>query len=153
VHRLKSTKAINFRILGWCSHDSRNYGWGYSKMILQKLKRDGWCAKAVRILQALLRGNTIGLLYLHTLRDSSAKGPDHVMCTATECREKDHRISQRQSINPVPYHHCSALLCDHCSEPVDYYTRPNQTPKQPICSTSNSFNGEIRGQARPCAHC
>ncbi len=109
-------KKLGFRIEGWCSHDSRNQGWGYSKLMLHKLKQDGWCAKAIHMLQALLRGNSIGLVYLFTLRSSSAKGPDHEQCTATLCKEMEVRKVQENS-GPARYHHCESTTSDFCSEP------------------------------------
>ncbi|KAL8834556.1 MAG: hypothetical protein Q9176_007439 [Flavoplaca citrina] len=47
-------KKLGFRIEGWSGPDVRGQGWGYSKLILQKLDKDAWCAKAIHMLQALL---------------------------------------------------------------------------------------------------
>ena len=101
--------AIDSKIVGWFGHDSRNLGWGYSHFVLEKLKDDGWCAKAICMLQALLRGNVIGLLHLYTIRDSSAaKGREHASCTSTECRTK--------TIEPKAFHHC--IRYNHGRPPV-----------------------------------
>ncbi|KAL9121962.1 MAG: hypothetical protein Q9187_001487 [Circinaria calcarea] len=140
-------RKVGFSINGWCSHDSRNQGWGYSKIILQKLRADGWCAKALHMLQALLRGNTIGLVYLFTLRESSSKGGDHAKCTASECREKEFKRILGRPVDPVQYHHCSAEIKDFCFEEPTQYVGPGQTPKYPICTTVENFKGDIEGRA------
>ena len=98
-------KKVRFRINGWCTHDSRNHGWGYGKLILQKLKDYGWCAKAIHMLQALSRGNTIGLVYLSSLQYSSSKGDNHEMCTPTECKFNEFRRQRGHEVKPKPYHH------------------------------------------------
>ena len=139
-------RKAGFRINGWCSHDSRNQGWGYSKIIRRKLNTDGWCAKAIHMLQALLRGNTIGLLYLFTLRESSSKGVYHRECTATECKETEYRRLLGQPVKPEQYHHCSAPIQDFCSEPLKLYVGPGQTAKQPICTTVENFIGNVEGR-------
>lgn len=139
-------RKVGFRINGWCSHDSRNQGWGYSKIILEKLNADGWCAKAIHMLQALLRGNTIGLLYLFTLRASSSKGGDHGECTATECKEEEYRRIVGKPVERVQYHHCSDRIQDFCSEPRTQYVRPGQTPRIPVCTTVENFNGHVEGK-------
>ena len=132
-------RRVGFSINGWSSLDSRNQGWGYSKIILEKLNRDAWCAKAIYMFQALLRGNTIGLIYLFTFRESSFKGPEHRGCTANECKEKEFRSE------PVQYHHCSAENRDFCAEILQArYVESGQTPKHPICTTVG-FNGNVEG--------
>ncbi|KAI4231632.1 MAG: hypothetical protein LQ349_005482 [Xanthoria aureola] len=125
-------KKLAFRIEGWCSHDIRNQGWGYSKWMLQKLKESGWCAKAIHMLQALLRGNSIGLVYLFALESSSSKGPDHWHCTATVCNEMEIRTTQGRS-GPARYHHCERTTEDFCSE--SQYTPGGQMQKLPNCRT------------------
>ena len=132
-------KKLRFRINGWCSHDLRNQGWGYSKIILHKLSKKGWCAKAIHMLQALLRGNTIGLIYVFTLEESSSKGDDHRRCTAIECKVDEYRRMIGEPLEPMSYHHCS-------SEPLNHYWRPGQTLKDPICTTVEDFNGYVEGK-------
>ena len=134
-------RRVGFSITGWSSPDSRNQGWGYSKIILEKLNKDVWCAKAIYMFQALLRGNTIGLIYLFTFRESSFKGLEHRGCTANECKEKEFRPTE-----PVQYHHCSAGNQDFCAEILQArYVESGQTPKQPICTTIR-FNGNVEGR-------
>ena len=118
-------KKLPFRIEGWCSHDIRNQGWGYSKWMLQKLDEYGWCAKAIHMLQALLRGNSIGLVYLVALETSSSRGPDHKHCTATACNMANQE--------PERYHHCKRTTEDFCSE--SRYTTGSQMQKLPNCGT------------------
>ena len=102
----KVLKAIDSRIVGWFGHDSRNHGWGYSQYVLEMLRNDGWCAKAICMLQALLRGNVIGLLHLYTIRDASAaKGIEHGLCTSSECLTK--------TVKPQAFHYCT-----HARRPV-----------------------------------
>ena len=139
-------KKVGSRIHGCCSQDLHNHGWGYSKLILQKLKDDGWCAKAIHMLQALLRGNTIGLIYLYTLRTASSKGVHHDMCTPTECKYNEIRRQRNYSIEPVPYHHCSAPIKDFCHQEDNEYLGPGQIPKSPICATAETFTGYINGR-------
>ena len=139
-------RKVRFRINGWCSHDLRNHGWGYSKLILQKLKEAGWCAKAIHMLQALLRGNTVGLIYLFSLENSSSKGDDHYICTPTECKSNDVRRQRKLLVEPAPYHHCSAPIKDFCYIEEHEYLKPGQTRKIPICTTVESFNGHVEGQ-------
>ena len=127
-------RKVGFRINGWGSYDLRNQGWGYSKIILHELKRDGWCAKAVHMLQALLRGNTIGLIYLFTIRDS--KGKNHGECTASKC----HAI---RDVQPAPYHHCSEESIELSFEKRRDYGRPAQTRENPICTTVEDFEGYV----------
>ncbi|KAI4252398.1 MAG: hypothetical protein L6R42_007979, partial [Xanthoria sp. 1 TBL-2021] len=131
-------KKLRFRIQGWCSHDIRGQGWGYSKLILQKLDEDGWCAKAIHTLQAQLRGNSIGLVYLFTLRSSSSKGPDHEQCTATVCKEMEIRKIQNKP-GPVRYHYCASTTSDFCSE-------PETGEKPPNCNTDADVSRSIDGQ-------
>ncbi|KAL9043127.1 MAG: hypothetical protein Q9214_003591 [Letrouitia sp. 1 TL-2023] len=120
-------KRLEFRINGWSSHDSRNQGWGYSKLILQKLNRESWCAKAIHKLKALLRGNTIGLIYLLGFTQSSSRGPDHSKCTPTECKAtKFRRLSQSEPFKSEQYHHCLADSSDS---------------KQPNCGTNHNVKG------------
>ena len=103
----KILKAVDGRILGWYSQDSPNDGWGYSGWVLEKLKMDLWCAKAVFMLQALLKGNSIGLLYLRTIRDCEAtRGPAHQSCTLGECRTK--------AIKPEAFHYCTFASQSPC---------------------------------------
>lgn len=143
------TRALNiiqrklaFRIEGWSGHDVRGQGWGYSKLILQKLDKDAWCAKAIHMLQALLRQNSIGLVYLYTLRDSSSKGPDHSLCTATECKEMDVRKFHRRSF-PPRYHYCRSTDSDFCSD-TEYSRHQIQLP--PKCDTDEDNYRSIDGQ-------
>ncbi|KAI4281466.1 MAG: hypothetical protein L6R38_003672 [Xanthoria sp. 2 TBL-2021] len=131
-------KKLGFRIEGWCSHDIRRQGWGYSKLILQKLDEDGWCAKAIHMLQAQLRGNSIGLVYLFTLRSSSSKGPDHEQCTATVCKEMEIRKIQNRS-GPARYHYCASTTSDFCSE-------LETGEKPPNCNTDADVSRSIDGQ-------
>ncbi|KAL8717117.1 MAG: hypothetical protein Q9225_005615 [Loekoesia sp. 1 TL-2023] len=128
-------RKLGFRIEGWCSYDLRSHGWGYSKLILQMLDEDEWCAKAIHMLQALLRGNSIGLIYLYSLRSSSSKGPDHCECTATVCKEMDIRRFRTGS-ELTQYHYCTSTVSDFCSE-----TRYNGR-----CTTDENFNGNIEGR-------
>ena len=129
-------RKLGFRIEGWCSHDVRSQGWGYSKLILQKLDDDGWCAKAIHMLQALLRGNSIGLVYLFTIRSSSSKGSDHEQCTATVCKEMEIRKIQKRP-ERAQYHYCKSTSSDFCSEP-EY--AGGQIQKPPDC-TIKSVDG------------
>lgn len=135
-------RKLGFRIEGWCSHDIRSQGWGYSSLILQKLDGDGWCAKAIHMLQALLRGNSIGLVYLFALRSSSSKGPDHKQCTATVCKEMELRKIQGRP-GPTPYHYCESTNSDFCSEPE--YT-VGQVQKPPNCKTDADTRRTIDGR-------
>ena len=122
----KILQAVDFNISGWCSQDARNQGWGYSKQVLTDLiKRDRWCRRAIRKLQAQLRGNSIGLCYLHVLKDCSAKGPDHDRCKSTECLVE--KFGRNHGLpDPKPYHHCNQELSDHCSEGVEQQKRLNK---------------------------
>ena len=135
-------RKLGFRIEGWCSYDEHSQGWGYSKLILQRLDTDGWCAKAIHMLQALLRGNSIGLMYLYTLRDSSSKGPDHNACTATECKEMEMRRIRHKS-GPTQYHHCKPDVSGSCSEMGN--SGPGQPHKQSRHTNIEGFNGNIEG--------
>ncbi|KAL8993068.1 MAG: hypothetical protein Q9169_006623 [Polycauliona sp. 2 TL-2023] len=136
-------RKLGFRIEGWCSHDVSSHGWGYSKLMLQKLDDDGWCAKAIHMLQALLRGNSIGLVYLFTLRSSSSKGPDHEQCTATTCKEMEFRqIQRRPEPKPAQYHYCQSKSSDFCSEP-EYINGKQQLP--PNCETDSDRCRSIDG--------
>ncbi|KAL8905966.1 MAG: hypothetical protein Q9171_006464 [Xanthocarpia ochracea] len=119
-------KKLGFRIEGWCSNDIRSQGWGYSKLILQKLDDDGWCAKAIHMLQALLRGNSIGLVYLFTIRTSGSKGPDHSQCTATECKEMEIRKIHGRP-GPKQYHYCESTAWDFCSDSTGHALPDCQT--------------------------
>lgn len=88
-------KKLGFRIEGWCSHDIRRQGWGYSKLILQKLDEDGWCAKAIHMLQAQLRGKRIfgGIRYVEILNRvwiSRAENPETVRQWSDKHREGHH---------------------------------------------------------------
>ena len=137
---------VGLRIDGWCDHDSRNRGWGYSKKILQMLKEALWCAKAIHRLKALLRGNTIGLLYLYTLRKSSFKGEDHKHCTAAECKEKEMnrtRTESLESMEPEQYHHCSAEISGIWSEPSEQYVGHGETSRQPVCRKCHIDGGDL----------
>ncbi|KAL8757991.1 MAG: hypothetical protein Q9184_004062 [Pyrenodesmia sp. 2 TL-2023] len=136
-------KKLGFRIEGWCSHDLRSQGWGYSKLILQRLNEEGWCAKAIRMLQALLRGNSIGLVYLYTIRSSGSRGRDHSQCTATECKEVEFRQIQGRP-GPTQYHYCENTTSDFCSE-ADY-TRHGQAQKPPNCKTDADAHPTVHGQ-------
>ncbi|KAL8860867.1 MAG: hypothetical protein Q9178_002622 [Gyalolechia marmorata] len=135
-------RKLRFRIEGWCSNDIRSQGWGYSKLILQKLDDDGWCAKAIHMLQALLRGNSIGLVYLFTIRTSGSKGPDHSQCTATECKEMDIRKIHGRP-GPTQYHYCESTASDFCSEADS--TGRAQAQKLPKCKTDADARPSIDG--------
>ena len=121
----KIQRAVRFKIQNWSSHDLPSYGWGYSRFMLERLITTGWCPKAVHRLMALLRGNTIGLVYLETLRESSLKGPSHVTCNKTQCNEEVYLRDQNQPTDPTPYHHCNHPNEDHCEESSDYYNHPD----------------------------
>ena len=135
-------KKLAFRIEGWCSNDQRNQGWGYSKLMLHKLDEDGWCPKAIHMLQALLRGNSIGLVYLFTLRSSSSKGLGHKQCTATVCKEMETHKNQGRS-GPARYHYCESTNSDFCSKPE--YTG-GQVQKPPNCKTDADAGRSIDGR-------
>ncbi|KAL8804714.1 MAG: hypothetical protein Q9182_002406 [Xanthomendoza sp. 2 TL-2023] len=135
-------RRLGFRIEGWCSHDAPSQGWGYSKLMLEKLEDDGWCAKAIHMLQALLRGNSIGLMYLFTLRSSSAKGRGHHNCTATVCDVMDKGNALGRS-GPAPYHYCHSTTSDFCSEPGNYGA---QVQKPPNCDTDGDTRRSIDGR-------
>ncbi|KAI4212788.1 MAG: hypothetical protein LQ351_004490 [Letrouitia transgressa] len=127
-------KSLDFRINGWSSYDSRNQGWGYSKLILLKLKEEMWCAKAIHKLKALLQGNTIGLIYLLSFTQSSFSGIGHRECTPTECiATKFSRLvnGQPEPFKPEPYHHCLREL---------------SSSSQPTCGTANNFTREVSGE-------
>ena len=135
-------RKLGFRIEGWCSHDVRSQGWGYSKLILQKLDDDDWCAKAIHMLQALLRGNSIGLVYLFTLRSSSSRGADHEQCTATVCQEMDMRKGKKKP-EEAQYHYCQRTGSDFCSEP-EY--AGGQIQKPPDCTTDKDAHRSVDGR-------
>ena len=132
IHRV-----VGFQIQGWCNYELHNYGWGYSKLMFHHLTQEGWCMRAVYRLKALLRGNTIGLLYLYSiLRESGPRGPDHALCNKDKCLQEVSRIRNQ-------YHHCSLGLRDHCSEDVEHYGTTNQ----PSPCKSDQFKGEVDGAA------
>ncbi|KAI4164984.1 MAG: hypothetical protein LQ342_001260 [Letrouitia transgressa] len=121
-------KRLEFRINGWSGHNSRNQGWGYSKLILQRLNKEWWCAKAIHKLKALHRGNTIGLIYLLGFTQSSSKGPDHRKCTPTECKAATfRRLSLSEPFKPKQYHHCLSESSDS---------------EQPTCGTNSKVKGK-----------
>ncbi|MCJ1445542.1 MAG: hypothetical protein MMC23_006047 [Stictis urceolatum] len=105
---------IGHQIMGWSNHDYRSQGWGFSKAVLEKLHRQGWCMKTVHMLQGLLRRNTIGLLYLHSLQITPPPGHRH--CTSNSCSVRQTpTVSGRPSIPKYPLkHHCNPMNRDTC---------------------------------------
>ncbi|KAL8743145.1 MAG: hypothetical protein Q9190_004470 [Brigantiaea leucoxantha] len=142
-------KRNKFQINNWCSYDSRILGWGYCKLVLEKLETDGWCAKAVQMLRTLLRGNCISLLYLLSMKESNFKGLDHARCTKTLCRESIvQSLGQGQAKldQPLQYHHCANDIPDIYSEPQGSYVQDGQAPRDPICTTVEDFDGKVNGR-------
>ena len=98
--KIQQRENINHCIVGWHDHDYHSQGWGFSKLVLEELKNMGWCSKTVRMLQGLLRQNTIGLLYLHFL-NMSMQEKNHRECTQDRC------IHEITSGVLVPQHVCN----------------------------------------------
>ena len=129
-------RAIDFNIPGWCNPELHSYGWGYSQRLFHELTKEGWCMRAVYRLKALLRGNTIGLMYLYSiLRESAPKGEVHKLCNIDECRQEVSRTRNQ-------YHHCLHPKDDY-SEKVDHYGAINQ----PVPCKSDPFRGEVDAAA------
>jgi hypothetical protein len=98
------------------------------------------------MLQALLKGNTIGLMYLNSVEVSSAKGKMHVKCNVTECLARNFTSQNGKPVEPTPYHHCSVLRRDHCTEPDNnYYKNPNVMSEEPVSCHWLEFDGEVKG--------
>ncbi|KAL8937263.1 MAG: hypothetical protein Q9216_004511 [Gyalolechia sp. 2 TL-2023] len=133
-------RRLEFRIEGWCGYELPSQGWGCGKYILQKLKEAQWCDKAVYMQQDLLKGNSIGLLYLLELRDSGSKGPNHIECTATQCQEME--LRQIRGRLPKPYHYCEATF-NFGSEP-EYVN--GQLLRPPQRGTDEDVPCNVEGQ-------
>jgi len=75
--------SCNFKMAGWHNHEYRNQGWGDSKHALLKLEEQ-WCRKSVAMLQAIMRRNSIGLMYLASLNIQTAQ-TQHEKCSYDQC--------------------------------------------------------------------
>ncbi|MCJ1386569.1 hypothetical protein MMC17_009695 [Xylographa soralifera] len=105
---MKIQQNIGFTLRGWSNQDYPGQGWGYSRWVLDDLHEDNWCTKTISMLQALLRDNTIGLLYLNGLRiPSKAHKPrkEHDLCTSQECKHEDVEDAKHYK----QYHHFSPI--------------------------------------------
>ncbi|KAL8837700.1 MAG: hypothetical protein Q9170_002432 [Blastenia crenularia] len=127
-------RRLRFRIEGWCGYDLPSQGWGCGRDILQKLEDEQWCAKAIYMLQAQFRGNSVGLLYLFTLRQSSSKGPEHSACTPTGCKEMDFRRVQGIP-RRIDYHYCDDTS-EFGSKPE--HDKSGHVMRPPRCGVNNS---------------
>ncbi|MCJ1395712.1 hypothetical protein MMC18_008598 [Xylographa bjoerkii] len=119
---LKIQKNLDFALRGWSDHDCTGQGWGYSRLVLADLHSDNWCPKTISMLQALLRDNTISLLYLHGLRiPSKAHVPrkDHSLCTSQKCKHEDvpehkpyeqhHHVDAYDEVDEAHTSRCSSI--------------------------------------------
>lgn len=134
-------RRVRFRIEGWCGYDMPAQGWGCGREVLQKLEEEKWCAKSVYMLQAQLRGNSIGLIYLWNLRQSSSKGSDHSGCTPTECNETEIRRVKGEA-KRIDYHYC--LDDSTFGSKIEYIGgHPTKPPK---CGIDNQSYCTISGR-------
>ena len=121
----KIQRATRLQLPGWWIHDdSGAQGWGYSEHVLNKLgvgvssshMQEVWCKRTIHMLRSLVRRNTIGLLYLYALPDSSVRGPQHYGCSEDKCVAKNfvNTMGRLEPRELKPYHHCTADRDDHC---------------------------------------
>ncbi|KAI4184971.1 MAG: hypothetical protein L6R41_004406 [Letrouitia leprolyta] len=135
-------RRLRFRIEGWCGYDLPSQGWGYGRDILQRLVVDEeYCAKAVYMLQAQLRGNSVGLIFLFALRLTSPRGSDHRGCTPNECKELDIRHTEGKP-KRIDYHYC-VDTSEFGSKPYDKAGNPIRPLK---CETYSNSYYTIKGK-------
>ena len=112
----KIQKATRVRLHGWWTYDLEVPGWGYSAHVLNQLGEERWCKRRIGMLRSLVQKNTIALLYLYALRDSNARGHQHLQCSEKRCvaRFFDEPTARPRELEP--YHHCTAPDGDNCSQ-------------------------------------
>ncbi|KAH8589607.1 hypothetical protein B0O99DRAFT_725020, partial [Bisporella sp. PMI_857] len=89
-------QSCQFEMRGWHDHEYRNQGWGNSKHALLLLEKK-WCRKAVAMLQAIMRRNSTGLIYLASL-DIGMPQEQHKDCTYERCQvESPENIVPKES--------------------------------------------------------
>ena len=114
THLIRVQQETGFEMSGWCNHDHKIQGWGYSQAVLVKLKKETWCPKQVAMFQVLLGENTIGLLYALRLKPSG-KAVDHSLCTPRQCRALGSSLNDLDDpFVPDPAHceqYCKRATC------------------------------------------
>ena len=108
---IKVQQATDFYLRGWCNHDYRSQGWGYSQAVLEALQRRHWCPNKLAILQGMLGNNTIGLLYALQIPPTGKPEESHHRCTASECRPLFANPVGLGQISPP-----ESPRCDHCRQ-------------------------------------
>ncbi|KAI9728374.1 MAG: hypothetical protein M1828_003774 [Chrysothrix sp. TS-e1954] len=73
-----------FWVRGWCESSLSERGWGYSEKALYDLKDAGLCARTLVMLEDILKGNTVGLLFQNVAHSPAL----HWLCTPNECKAR-----------------------------------------------------------------
>ncbi|KAG8527694.1 uncharacterized protein KY384_007848 [Bacidia gigantensis] len=113
---IKIRRQKHMNIHGWSDNDYSSQGWGYSRLVLQKMRAERWCLKTITMLQGVLRNNTIGLLYALQIPPQEKAEISHLQCTETECKPVAIPSTPGSNIdlqNPEPFHckECDRRTC------------------------------------------
>jgi hypothetical protein len=83
--KAKIVERVGFRIRGW--HGDAAEGWGTSKAVLERMRRDGWCEKTIHMLKGQFRDNATSLLSAClTYQIDDRTKHKNKGCTKKECK-------------------------------------------------------------------
>lgn len=105
--KAKISRDFSVDMAGWHSVDDQE-GWGPPRFVLQEMKIQQWCPRAVRLLKGQFSANaTLLVSAFHACKEPSGAAPrhPHKRCTPDECLNRSEDDQQ---------HYCSRHISTNC---------------------------------------